>query len=70
MKDVLTIYCSKNCQGVAETAEAHGYTAPLYRVGAGGNSSPREGEVVVAMVREGRDSLPIPIFRREERQGE
>ncbi len=66
---VPTIYCSKECQSIAETAEVHGYTAPLHRVGTGNNSRPRDGEIVVAMVKAGRYSLLIPIFRREEKDG-
>ncbi len=62
---VPTIYCSKECQSIAETAEVYGYTAPPHRVGTGNNSRPRDGETVVAMVKAGRYSLPVPIFRRE-----
>ena len=65
MNDVPVIYCDKHNRSLQGAAEAHGYTPPLHRVGLVHGDKPREGEIVVARVRAGRYSLPIPIFRRE-----
>ena len=64
MSDIPTIYC-EHSQPVWEAAAAHNYPASLYRVGASRDDKPRDGETIVARVKVGRHSLPIPIFRRE-----
>ena len=58
-----TIYC-EHCQSVWEAAVAQGYPEPQYRVGLVPTAKPVDGEVLVALVRALRYSLPIPIFER------
>jgi len=68
-KNIPVIYCTHN-QTVLQAAVEHGYAPPLHRVGVSLDTPPRDGERVVAMVRAGHHSLPLPIFRKEVIHGE
>jgi len=52
-------------QSIREMMEAHGYTSPSYRVSVVHNAKAMDGETLVARVKVGKHSLPLPIFRKE-----
>ena len=63
-EDILEICCTHD-QSVLQAAIEHGYAPPLHRVGVVPYALPRDGELLVARVKAGHHSLPLPIFRKE-----
>ena len=64
-KDGILEICCTHSQTVLQAAMEHGYAPPLHRVGVVPHAHPRDGELLVARVKAGRHSLPLPIFRKE-----
>ncbi len=68
MDRIPTILCEKG-QSMLAAAELHGYTSPLHRIGVVHDARPLDKETLVARVKVGRHSLPLPIFERENKRG-
>ena len=63
------VECARS-EPICQAATRAGYAVPLYRVGITADARPREGEKIVAWIRAGRHSVPIPIFEKgEDKEG-
>ncbi len=64
-KGMLLVEC-RHSESVWQAARRAGYTSPTHRVGAMAYSKPRAGEELIARVRAGKRSAPLPIFAKSE----
>ncbi len=55
----------EHSESISQAAERVGYTPPTHRIPPVAFAQPRGGEELVAWVKAGKRSVPLPIFAKE-----